>query len=405
MFFGLFNKKNTNENHEYLLKKAVLKIECYDYEGSILDLKEMLKIFPNDASIYYLLASSEIYLGKFNEAISNLTKSIKIRPDMPSYLLRGIAKSKIEDNDGAMSDFNMSIEIYPDKLSYFHRGILKYDLRDYNGAISDLTKSIELESNSNTYIDLAFIKYHVQDYKGAILDLTKSIEIAESAVAYINRARAKSNLGDYNGAILDFTKALVFDEPRIEPNYKIYKRRPFKTFELFGHLTSFASPEIYTKIHTYRLRADAKCELNDFDGSISDITKAIELDDYGNYYNLYIERAVLKNKCRNFEGAINDRFLALKLNVNPDDDDYENYAEIALLYLYLHKYDESICYSSTAINIDTSNERGYCIRAVAKYKQNDMDGFIQDKNSIIELYGEKFANELLDIWLSECIDF
>ncbi|PZV22794.1 MAG: hypothetical protein DCF12_20155, partial [Snowella sp.] len=120
--------------------------------------------------------------------------------------LRGNAKQKSEDNQGAIADFNqwilgslviatvslLSLKILaqgktfvqpqPHTLSqvtaidYYNRGLAKSDSGDYQGAIADYNQAIKLNP----------------DY----------------ALAYCNRGNSKVNLGDYQGAIADYNQAI-----------------------------------------------------------------------------------------------------------------------------------------------------------------------------------------------------
>ena len=59
------------------------------------------------------------------------------------YFNRGIAKSDLEDYDGAISDYNKVIELNPDyTFVYYDRGQAKANLDDNIGAIADFTKVI-----------------------------------------------------------------------------------------------------------------------------------------------------------------------------------------------------------------------------------------------------------------------
>ena len=115
----------------------------------------------------------------------------------------------------------------------------------------------------------------------AIIYLNEAIEIApHDARFYISRGtfKGKENNAD---AIEDYTKAI-----EIEPN----------------------------NLFAYRLRADSKCKLEDYQGAIDDYTKAIEiLPKNPNKAYLYNYRASAKRKLGDNESADEDDKKADKL--------------------------------------------------------------------------------------------
>ena len=110
----------------------------------------------------------------------------------------------------------------------------------------------------------------------AIIYLNDAIEIdPNDARFYISRGTFRENDKD---SIEDYTKAIEIDPDNV-----------------------FA----------YRLRADSKCKLGDYQGAIDDYTKAIKIDPNNAY--LYNYRAESKGKLGDNEGADEDDRKAEKL--------------------------------------------------------------------------------------------
>ena len=92
-------------------------------------------------------------LGKYQLAIDDYNKAIKINPDyVDAYNDRGIAYHKSGNYKNALDDYNRAIKINPDYVkAYYNRGFVKMKLgRDY---CSDYKKACELGAcdNYNTY--------------------------------------------------------------------------------------------------------------------------------------------------------------------------------------------------------------------------------------------------------------
>lgn len=100
---------------------------------------------------------------------------------------------------------------------------------------------------------------------------------------------------------------------------KDYCDSGLKNFELGNYNSSI---EDFTKAiqlepqnyDAYVLRGNTKRSLKDYDGSIKDYTKAIELDP--NSYKGYLNRGISKYELKDYNGSIDDCTKAIKLNSN-----------------------------------------------------------------------------------------
>lgn len=62
-----------------------------------------------------------------------------------AYFFRGLARSKIGDNQGAVEDYTKGLWINPnDAIAYFHRSIARSEIGDKHSALLDLDKAGEL---------------------------------------------------------------------------------------------------------------------------------------------------------------------------------------------------------------------------------------------------------------------
>ena len=84
--------------------------------------------------------------GKYDEAIYEFTKAIKINPnDTNIYINRGSAYGYKGNYDQAILDYTKAIELnINDAQAYCGRGLAYGHKGEYNEAITDFTKAIEL---------------------------------------------------------------------------------------------------------------------------------------------------------------------------------------------------------------------------------------------------------------------
>jgi tetratricopeptide (TPR) repeat protein len=102
-----------------------------------------------------------------------LTRAIEIDPGAwMAYFLRGVARHRSGDPDGALADYDESIRLYPDLVNaYYNRMLLLEDRGDLDGAIRDQTARIRLEPTIVGH-SLVRAQLHVKkgDRDGAIDD-------------------------------------------------------------------------------------------------------------------------------------------------------------------------------------------------------------------------------------------
>ena len=102
---------------------------------------------------------------------------------------------------------------------------------------------------------------------------------------FFNRAQDKFEVANYKDSIVDYNKALELSPTEI--------------------------------CLVYSMRGNAKRNLGDLDGAISDQNKALSLDPL--YVDGYFNRSSAKFKMGNFSGAIEDYTKVIKINPNDAD--------------------------------------------------------------------------------------
>jgi tetratricopeptide (TPR) repeat protein len=97
---------------------------------------------------YLALAVQNYRQGNFQDAVVDLNRAIKVKPDYAiAYDLRGLIKyQNLKDFPGALADFDRAISLDPQLVtSHYNRGLLKYrNLNDKPGGITDMKAAVRI---------------------------------------------------------------------------------------------------------------------------------------------------------------------------------------------------------------------------------------------------------------------
>ncbi|MBT8386076.1 MAG: tetratricopeptide repeat protein, partial [Ignavibacteria bacterium] len=105
-----------------------------------------INLNQEDEIAYQNRAGDYIKLGKFSEAIADLTKAIKLDPmKIDFYYSRAEAKVGLNNFLGAAVDYTQIINLDPgDALSYYNRGICYANIELKENACTDFIKAGDL---------------------------------------------------------------------------------------------------------------------------------------------------------------------------------------------------------------------------------------------------------------------
>ena len=178
------------------------------------------KIIKKDFDFYFDLGDKKQESDDYEGSISDFTEAIKLKPDhAKTYLHRGKSKEFAGDIYGALEDYNKSIELDSTNPVVFNeRGNIKSDLGDLAGSIVDYTKAISIDPLVPVYyMNRAISKDDMQDYKGAVSDYKKGLEInPEDMHIFYNLGSTHWNAGETEKACLNYLKASELGYPFLE---------------------------------------------------------------------------------------------------------------------------------------------------------------------------------------------
>jgi tetratricopeptide (TPR) repeat protein len=138
-------KENNKEARSYDLRSC-LKITLGDFEGALKDSNLAIQYDDTDELFFSNRAFAKINLKLYDDAITDLEKSLEIKPTQKGFANKGLAYSFKEMYPMAINCFNKSLDINPnDGEVYYFRGICHVKLEKYDAACDDFLKSKELK--------------------------------------------------------------------------------------------------------------------------------------------------------------------------------------------------------------------------------------------------------------------
>jgi tetratricopeptide (TPR) repeat protein len=170
---------------------------------------------PQRAQAQYQTAMQLMQPGHYQEAITQLSRSIRIYPLANAYVERGFAHRYLAQNDLAATDLEKAAELDPSLArAYSGLGSIYRDRGDSQHALEEYTKSIQTSANVDALFERGEVYESLGQHQKAIDDFSSAIELLRDA-PYIYRARAmaKSNMGDTAGAEADRNLARSIESP------------------------------------------------------------------------------------------------------------------------------------------------------------------------------------------------
>lgn len=423
---------------------ALLEIEKKKSKKALEMLNQAIDLAPDNGYFYYKRAEVLNGMKRFEEALSDYSKSIEMAEDPNAYNSRGLIRFQLVDIAGAIKDFDDAIEkngMYSE--AYLNRGIAKAEQDSTQSAIDDFTKAItnhKYEDTSQAKVFEAISYYErgrgfskLGKYKEAIDDFNHSLLLDSSnSNVYYDKAVAETSIGDYENSMADYSIAIQKDKNAAGA----YNNRGLvKLFlvDYAGSVKDFSQAIAIDSSMTDALanRANAKIGMGDYAGAISDFDKAIAKGftkksskrhikapvqaDPQSHSHALLKRAHAKYKLLDYKGAIADydqaiathqgNFEAYYCRANLKSDlkdekgalaDYDKAVELApdnakayynrgTHFFEFTQYEKAIADYSKAIELDPKMMQAFHNRGAIFEEQNEFQKAIDDYSEAIEL--------------------
>ena len=277
----LINSKSYNAYFKIGLTYSKLE----KYKLAVRNFTSAIAIDTSKGDAYRERAYAEKERGKFEDAMADLDTAITINiEDYLAYYERGLMKELSNNKKAAIKDYTKAIELNKDfSKPYFRRAVLNYtDMKDYLYANHDIMIVVKLDSaNNEVYYWLGKIKFNIGDFKTAEKALSQYLENDSLNVdALVTRGAARVTLNNYTGALRDFNLVLLKLDKK---NHVAYMNRGLANAGLGKNKEALADLDMAAKLKfdfspIYINRALVKFKMRDKDGACSDLRKAQSLN-------------------------------------------------------------------------------------------------------------------------------
>lgn len=164
--------------------------------------------FHNRAMVYYLLED-------YNSAIEDLFVSIKLNPNYaPSYYIIALCYSGLDNHLDSIKNYTKCIKLDPGNIDAINnRGMAFMDIGNFVSAISDFKTVVKKSPDYTKSLNNIAICYQInKEYQKAQNYLNMIIkQINPEPSYYVNRAVNFYNMGQTKKALADFAKAESLD--------------------------------------------------------------------------------------------------------------------------------------------------------------------------------------------------
>ncbi len=187
-------------------KKCDKAIESY---------KKALAINPVYREALYETGWCYNEMGKYEDAVSYLTRAKKEWPDAPKlYLELGYANYQLKKDDVAMIHYNKCLELDDEfALAYKYLGDLHYSRQEYAKALDNFKQYIihaETITSPLFYYKKGYAENEQGKFEDAIISFKKSLELkSDEPTCYDELGYAYYKLKDAENAIIQYNKSIA----------------------------------------------------------------------------------------------------------------------------------------------------------------------------------------------------
>jgi tetratricopeptide (TPR) repeat protein len=168
------------------------------YTEALADLERAVKLDPT-ASAFFFRGMARYYLGQYEAAVEDYTAALTVSSEeVPAYLWRCRAHYRLKQFQAGLPDCDEYVMRKPEEYEgYYVRGILRSRADDQDGAIADYRRAIELAGNpgdsANAWYGLGLANERAGRKKDAAtaykrtLDIEPGYDLAREALRRVKR--------------------------------------------------------------------------------------------------------------------------------------------------------------------------------------------------------------------------
>lgn len=306
-------------------------------------------------SVTFQLAFELFDNGKFQEALSQVSKSLELNPKLArAYALRGQLHLHFEHIDQALIDLERAITVDKNcELAYLWRGEWSFSRLDYHSAIRDLTRVCMLNpDNVPALVMRACCFYSIDEFEKSIADCQRAIALnPEYSHSYTQLGLSQFALEKYEDALHSFMKQCLNDD-----DFDLFEVRGICHAKVGNNraairdLTRALEHEdgVQDECRIYEMRSAANQALGNYEAAIEDISRSIRILPIDPH--LLYRRGRVHSLNGDFAAALVDLNAAIELNGL--DSSFEVFVARARCLQILERWHEALDDYSTALALD-----------------------------------------------------
>lgn len=326
-------------NTEAYLKRGTAKYQLQNLEGAMKDFAVALEINPALYEARFNIGRVYYRTQDYNKAVENMRAAIRFADERSDYhfeLARAEYKAGLYSD--SYNNFSRAIDLRDNYYDAFYgKGLAAMNLAHYDAAIECFDKVLNSNlryENSNYYKGIA--EYQLGQYDAAIKDFNVALaESPDDGLLYNFRGKAYEQLGNKNAAKKDYkaaknlgvvTVGLTGDDKSVaaakdEAKAKVSAEKDKAIAEALQAKEAPKSVETLKPAEKEILDTEVSKRLAGEKINTGDVYSAVAFydnvvgNDPSNSSN-YLERAGLKLKVKDYDGAIRDAEMALKMDAD-----------------------------------------------------------------------------------------
>lgn len=306
-----------------LINRAVVNLELARYQPALQDLERALKVNESPWAYLYrgLIREKQ---GEARRALEDYTRAIRLRSDFqPALYRRGLLYAEAGEYDKAFQDQNHVLEMEPHHAGALTaRGMARAALGDSQWALNDLDQACALASKSAlAFYQRGMVRHQLGLYHEALADLGRAIELDSGfAAPYMARGDTYADMGEHWQAVADYGQAIELQPKNAQAHYARgmaraamrEHRRAIEDYDRALELEPGMAPALSSRGAAYE-------KMGDYAQAIEDLDRAIALDPM--LATAYYNRGLALGSMGEYERASRDLNRAVELDPSLGNDE------------------------------------------------------------------------------------